>query len=371
MKPLLIALALIAQISFAQELQKQGLVSVKYDGHSTTMASEVFASGELLKAPDGSFVANLFVPQTTDIVAKYYYQRFDDYLTRREFFDQGLEYLHLPLYTGDTIYRHTEFLYGRKGNYSLSKLPYENWSPKERANEYGLVTVLDGGLTRIVWYDRKSGNIRADYTYRALYPSNVKLQGTQIKYHKSTGEVFSEINYDNDNKTWAKYYDTQGRLERSYTYNAAGGYELEHYYAAESAEQGRLILKRHEVLAKKGDKVKGELYGIDGKKQKKFTPFIVDPQFPGGPDKLKAFLKKNLRYPEAARQYQVQGRVVLQFFVETDGTLSEIKVLSTPHELLTQEAIRVLQKMPKWKPGLQDGTPKRVKAKQPFIFYMN
>lgn len=92
------------------------------------------------------------------------------------------------------------------------------------------------------------------------------------------------------------------------------------------------------------------------------------PEFPGGMKELLKFLQDNLKYPENAMKNNVQGRVIVQFVVEKDGTLTEFKVARSVDPDLDAEALRVLQTMPKWKPGMQKGQVVRVKFTVPVSF---
>ena len=92
------------------------------------------------------------------------------------------------------------------------------------------------------------------------------------------------------------------------------------------------------------------------------------PEFPGGMKELLKFLQNNLKYPENAMKNNVQGRVIVQFVVEKDGTLTEFKVARSVDPDLDAEALRVLQTMPKWKPGMQRGKIVRVKFTVPVSF---
>ena len=92
------------------------------------------------------------------------------------------------------------------------------------------------------------------------------------------------------------------------------------------------------------------------------------PQFPGGAAALMQYLSKNIRYPEEAHKNNIQGRVIVNFIVETDGSITEAKVTRSIHPLLDAEALRVINAMPKWNPGMQGGKPVRVKYTVPVTF---
>lgn len=92
------------------------------------------------------------------------------------------------------------------------------------------------------------------------------------------------------------------------------------------------------------------------------------PEYPGGMKELLKFLQDNLKYPENAMKNNVQGRVIVQFVVEKDGTPTEFKVLRSVDPDLDAEALRVMKAMPKWKPGMQKGQVVRVKFTVPVSF---
>lgn len=92
------------------------------------------------------------------------------------------------------------------------------------------------------------------------------------------------------------------------------------------------------------------------------------PEFPGGIQELMSFLSKNIKYPASAMAKNVQGRVIVQFVVEKDGTLTEFKVMRSVDPDLDAEALRVMKEMPKWKPGMQRGQVVRVKYTVPVTF---
>ncbi len=98
------------------------------------------------------------------------------------------------------------------------------------------------------------------------------------------------------------------------------------------------------------------------------TSNVVAASFPDGAPGWTSFLRQNIRYPRAARDSNITGKVVIQFVIEEDGSLSNFNVLSSPSEMLTKEGLRVLALSPKWTPGTQDGKPVRVKFTCPINF---
>lgn len=93
------------------------------------------------------------------------------------------------------------------------------------------------------------------------------------------------------------------------------------------------------------------------------------PEFPnGGMAALMKYLTDNIRYPEAAKKAGIQGRVIVQFVVDKDGSIKNVRTLRGVNSDLDAEAIRVIQSMPKWKPGTQKGEPVKVKYTVPVMF---
>jgi len=91
----------------------------------------------------------------------------------------------------------------------------------------------------------------------------------------------------------------------------------------------------------------------------------------GGFEAMYAFLQSNLRYPEVARNNNIQGQVFIEFVVEKDGSISNVKVLVGVYPELDQEAVRVVRMMPKWRPGKQMGKPVRTFYQIPIRFTIN
>ena len=92
------------------------------------------------------------------------------------------------------------------------------------------------------------------------------------------------------------------------------------------------------------------------------------PQFPGGQAELMSWLGKNIRYPVIAQENGIQGRVVCQFVVGSDGSVRDIKVVRSLDPSCDKEAVRVIQSMPKWIPGRQNGKAVSVRYTLPVIF---
>ena len=92
------------------------------------------------------------------------------------------------------------------------------------------------------------------------------------------------------------------------------------------------------------------------------------PQYPGGAVEFLKWLTRNLRYPAVAKARKTQGRVVAVFYVETDGSITGIKITQSLSAECDQEALRVLRLMPKWQPGVYHDQPCRTKVCIPIVF---
>jgi TonB family protein len=109
-------------------------------------------------------------------------------------------------------------------------------------------------------------------------------------------------------------------------------------------------------------------------KEEEPIPFILvekKPRFQGGnANSFSRWVNQHLQYPAEAKDHQIQGRVTLQFTVETDGSVANIKVLRSPDPLLSEAAVKAISESPKWEPGTQRGNPTRVIYNFPVVFQL-
>ena len=163
------------------------------------------------------------------------------------------------------------------------------------------------------------------------------------------------------------------------------------------AEMEALDEKRIDHINVLKEKAATEIYGAEGKngvieiKTKK--PVLLDvvvkteaqtepddkpfdvveqmPSFPGGMEALMKFISENVKYPKEAEEKGLQGRVVVRYIIEKDGSISEVEIAKSVNEYLDAEAIRVVNAMPKWIPGKQKGENVRVKFTIPITFRLS
>lgn len=99
-----------------------------------------------------------------------------------------------------------------------------------------------------------------------------------------------------------------------------------------------------------------------------YTVLKSQPGFPGGAKAMSNYLSRNVKYPKADLEKNLQGRAVVQFVVEPDGRLTDVKVLRAPSAAMGEEAARVFKNSPKWKPGKVNGKAVRAQFTVPVNF---
>ncbi len=172
-----------------------------------------------------------------------------------------------------------------------------------------------------------------------LASNNPTIQYLRIK------NFYALKDYDQTMKEIAEYIKLNPIKDEAYT-------EVQKYKNEIEQKQA----KENDTNAKKSDENNNVL--------------IVEkmPSFPGGDVALVNFLSENVRYPVNAQNAGVEGRVICEFVVNTDGSIVNIEVLRSVHPDLDNEAKRVIKSMPKWQPATAKGKPVRVKYTMPINF---
>ncbi|MDE7116315.1 MAG: energy transducer TonB [Muribaculaceae bacterium] len=107
---------------------------------------------------------------------------------------------------------------------------------------------------------------------------------------------------------------------------------------------------------------------VKPKEEEIFVAVEQQAEFPGGQAAMMKWLSNNVRYPESAQQNDIQGRVIVKFVVEKDGSIGHAEILKGVDRDLDREAIRVVKKMPKWQPGKNNGVAVRSYFNLPVVF---
>ena len=125
------------------------------------------------------------------------------------------------------------------------------------------------------------------------------------------------------------------------------------------------------IAYESGDTVNGVIWTVtkpDLEEMKTYMVIEDQPEFPGGEMAMLQFMAENLVYPESCKEQKIQGRVMVTFVVAKDGSVTETEVVKSVNPEIDAEALRVVNSMPKWKPGKQNGKEVRVKMTVPVIF---
>ncbi len=133
----------------------------------------------------------------------------------------------------------------------------------------------------------------------------------------------------------------------------------------ETGDEDEQLLK--ELEEEQDDKALAPLT-VDPKNPLNFHVVEDLPQYPGGAVEFLKWLTRNLRYPTAAKNNKTQGKVVAVFYVEKDGSITGIKITKSLSTECDREALRVLNMMPKWQPGVYHDQPCRTKVCIPIVF---
>ena len=181
-------------------------------------------------------------------------------------------------------------------------------------------------------------------------PEVEKIEIERVK--SSVAFTVPEIKKDDEVK---EEQEIKSQDELQETNTAIGAFNVEG-----NDETGGEVLKAKEVIAEpEPPKVE---------ETKVFDVVEEMPQFPGGQAALLEYLAKNIKYPVVAEENGVQGRVIVTFVVERDGSITDVKVVKSVDPSLDKEATRVVKSMPKWQPGKQNGSAVRVKYTVPVQF---
>ena len=183
-------------------------------------------------------------------------------------------------------------------------------------------------------------------------PVKVEMEQKVVEKVKSSVKFTApEIKKDDEVKPED---ELKSQDELSKTNTAIGSFDVKG-----NDEAAGEVLKAKEVIA--DEKPKEE-------ETKVFDIVEQMPQFPGGNAALFEYLSKHIKYPVIAEENGIQGRVIVTFVVERDGSITDVKVVKSVDPSLDKEAQRVVKSMPRWIPGKQNGSAVRVKYTVPVTF---
>ena len=222
----------------------------------------------------------------------------------------------------------------------------------------------NGKKTQIDTYDSE-GHIDHSERSGVVLAYEYNYQGDVIRMNKKRGNIVMdqtsyEYEYDSSGKYWCtmrQYNNGSFFLAKSRTFKQPSSNNYQSY--------------RHSVGANYNDNDSPvDTLSEDDvvSDQQIFDVVEHQPSFPGGQKALMQWLSENVQYPQLAYDNGIQGRVIVQYVVEKDGSISEVTVSKSIDPSLDKEALRVVKSMPSWRPGMQNGKPVRVKYTMPVTF---
>lgn len=227
---------------------------------------------------------------------------------------------------------------------------------------YTMDKIREGILNESVYF--KSGNLKSTCSLILQFKKDAKkaiiesYNSGKVSWNDPSIEKHMLKLIDGTYNEW--YENGQVRKEVEYKEGKMNGHYTSYW------ENGQI--KRVEFF----DSIKsveGKCFDPNGK-EIKHTPIAQMPEFPGGVDNLMSFLSQNIKYPIDMMEDKVQGKVIAQFTVGKDGSLSDIKIARSLHPAGDKEAIRVISIMPKWTPGIKEDELVSVRYTLPINFRM-
>jgi TonB family protein len=229
-----------------------------------------------------------------------------------------------------------------------------------------------------------SGKIQMEGTYKAINPD---VKNGHFIYYYQNGKKMSETEYL-ENQPEGEYMEwfangnkkslttiRNGVLEGDYkTWSENGVPQLEIRYKNGELDGNFISYYDNGRPVRKDSYLNGEL-----KKKKCFTregkdttwfEYLQMPQFPGGSEKLKAFIDKELVYPKEAREDLREGMVTVEFSIGKEGSIAKVKVIKPDKDYFNTEAVRLVSSFPKWFPGKKDGQVIEVTLSLPIRFLL-
>ena len=219
-----------------------------------------------------------------------------------------------------------------------AKVAIENAFPKKEAKE------TDDELSKLA--QKKEAKVEKKAPVKVEEQKVVEKVKSSVKFTPPVIKKDDEVKPEEELKS-------QEDLNKTNT--AIGSFDVKG-----NDEAGGEVLKAKEVIAQPEPPKEEET--------KVFDVVEVMPSFPGGQGALFEWLSKNIKYPVVAEENGVQGRVIVTFVVERNGSITDVQVVKSVDPSLDKEAVRVVKAMPHWIPGKQNGSAVRVKFTVPVTF---
>jgi protein TonB len=234
---------------------------------------------------------------------------------------------------------------------------------------FSLITFISYGQDTIYYdYDWNKVSSIDKANYYEINKINLVANNKAKKIiHYKSGQIKLEKYYSVDNskvidgKLNEWYENGQLRKEIDYKAGKVNGNLLTYWT---NGKPKRIDTFENDLL------ISGRCFDSDGKEIIHYD-YEKIPEFPGGNSELMKYLVKELKYPKNSRKAEIEGLVLVEFIVNKYGDISDIKIVKSVNYELDEEAIRVVKKMPKWQPGIEDDEVVRRKFCLPIKYKLN
>lgn len=230
---------------------------------------------------------------------------------------------------------------------------------------------MNGQLQMSGYYTSKKFKTKTgNYTFY-YKNSQISYQGAYSK-----GHLVGEWNYWHENGVLQKKsnYSEKGLLDGAYTeWYDDGALDTQGQYVTDKMDgTWTFYFPNGQVSAieiySKGELVKVDFWESNGNKVEGELIVWLEPEFKGGESAMQSYIKDKVIYPKAAIDQNISGVVYVQFVIDGDGSISEVRVIKSVHPLLDEEAVRVVSEMPNWNPGKIHNRPVKVRYTIPIRF---
>jgi protein TonB len=237
----------------------------------------------------------------------------------------------------------------------------QNWKVtkvKDSVAFYRLTTNINGKYNVKDYYLNKT--LQMTGTYASI---EKEIRDGYFKYYDEYGKISSEGLFKKNwrNGIWKEYKKNKLWTETNYVNDTMHGNFVVYYPNG--------TLKRNEIY-RKGVFINGLCYAQNGNDTIYF-PFEILPEFRGGEEEMMKSFSYHMEYPKAAMDSKIEGKVIVRFCVDYDGSIKDSTIISNTPEILNQSVLKCLKKIPKWNPGKIDGEPIRVYFTLPFEFKLD
>ena len=236
-----------------------------------------------------------------------------------------------------------------------------SWSEtdiKENIQYYRLAAKAEDGYDIVVYYIH--GGV---YCTGLISSLDSEFRIGYFRFYDKGWKLKCEGNYKNNK---------QDGLWKTYYYNKKIKWEINY---SEGKYHGKLISyyptgnKKREDNYEMDSLKSGECFSETGENVD-FYKFETMPKFPGGDDSLMRYLMYNVKYPKVALKKEIEGQVLVNFVINIDGSIGEVKVKKSINPMLDEEAVRLVKLMPLWQAGMQDGKAVPVHFDLPINFVL-